>query len=108
MKIKPMNLSFYIAFILSIMTLFFVAYLTSDERTKDLYVQVELSADDTVWELAEKHADKHSLTYTEFISWVEENNGIEASEINEGLTITLPIKKQEIDDSIMYIADGEL
>jgi hypothetical protein len=108
MKIKPMNLSFYIAFILSISILFFVAYLTSDARTNDLYVQVEVSANETIWELAEKHADKHPLTYAEFISWVEKNNGIDASNIKEGLTITIPIKKQEINDSIIFIANGEL
>ncbi|MFZ3587824.1 cell division suppressor protein YneA [Bacillus sp. DJP31] len=107
MKIKLMNLSFYIAFILSILVVFFFAYLSGDAKN-DQYVQIEVSTNDTIWDLAEKYASQHSLTYAQFIHWVEYENRINADEVKAGLKIKIPVKKHNIEDSMILVADGEL
>lgn len=108
MKIKVMNLSFYIAFTISILLLFLVSYMKSNVNIEDQYLLVELSADDTIWELAEEHADYHSLSYSEFISWIEEHNEVNVEEVRAGFKIMIPVKKLKLEDNetLIAIADG--
>ncbi|WP_456275401.1 cell division suppressor protein YneA [Bacillus sp. AK128] len=106
MKIKTMNLSFYIAFIMSITLFFICAYLTSDQRVEEQFVQIEVLENETIWELAERYAERHSLTPSEFVSWVEKNNQINSNFIHAGSSIYIPIEIENQKDSIILVADG--
>lgn len=101
-----MNLSFYIVFFALISLLVFFAYITNNVKLEEKYVQVELSVDDTIWKLAEEYADKHTLTNTQFISWVEQHNHVNANHVRAGLSIFIPIKKTEVESSLMAVADN--
>lgn len=107
MKIKTMNLAFYIAFILSIGAIYIISYLTNNDQLEDKYIKMEIAANETVWELAEKYAEDHNLTTWEFISWVEEKNKIDADNVTIGTSLFLPIEKKNMNDSIIIVADGE-
>jgi hypothetical protein len=104
--IKPMNLSFYIAFFMSIILFFVIAYLSSDARIQDEYVEVKLSTNETVWDLAEEYSEQHSLTPSDFVVWVEENNHIDPNHVRAGVSITIPVIKEKQQDSLMLVAHG--
>jgi hypothetical protein len=108
MKVKTMNLSFYIAFILSIGVVFLLAYINSDEKKEGQYVQVEITKNETIWGIAESRSDLHELSTLEFVEWVEKKNGIDADDIYTGLTITLPIEQKDFNDAVLLVAGGEL
>ncbi|MBM6618348.1 cell division suppressor protein YneA [Bacillus suaedaesalsae] len=107
MKIKTMNLAFYIAFILSIGAFYLISYMTNDDRLEDQYIQMEIAANETVWELAEKYAKDHNLSTWEFVKWVEDKNKVDADHIAIGTVLILPIEKKDKGNSIIIVADGE-
>ncbi|KAA0547846.1 LysM peptidoglycan-binding domain-containing protein [Bacillus sp. BGMRC 2118] len=110
MKIKTMNLAFYIAFILTIGTFCFIAYVTNNEQLEEEYIQMEITANETVWEIAEKYSNNHNLSTWEFVKWVEDKNKIDADHIAIGTALILPIEKNEKnekDNSYMVVAEGQ-
>jgi hypothetical protein len=106
MSIKPMNLSFYIVFFMSIVLFCFIAYLSSDSRIEGEFVEVKLLENETVWDLAEEYSEKHSLTPSEFVTWVKEHNQLHPDYVGAGSTITIPVQKEKLQDSIILVADG--
>ncbi|WP_246939687.1 cell division suppressor protein YneA [Bacillus pinisoli] len=106
MSIKPMNLSFYIVFIMSISVFFILAYFLSDNRIEENYAQVVITENQSIWELAIQFSSEHSLTPSEFVHWVEKNNSIDPDFVKAGTAITIPVKKELEDDSMFLLADG--
>jgi hypothetical protein len=106
MKVNLMNLSFYIVFIMSILTVFIFACLNSENRINNDYVQIQLSNGDTLWEVSEKFASQHGLDTYEFIKWVEDKNNINGNRLLTGQILYIPVKKEHIQDSLLLLADG--
>ncbi|MFD1735910.1 LysM peptidoglycan-binding domain-containing protein [Bacillus salitolerans] len=109
MKIKMMNLSFYILFLFTIFSIFFVSsYINKDSRLEEEYLFIQLSSGDTLWDVAEQFADQHGLATTQFIKWVEEKNNIDGNLIVAGERIVIPVKKEHISDTVLLVADGSV
>lgn len=66
------------------------------------YVQITVNEGDTLWQIAEEFSDKHKLSANEFITWVEQNNGISGGRIFPGDELVIPVLK---DRGINYHAE---
>ncbi|MBM7659265.1 hypothetical protein JOC85_000032 [Bacillus mesophilus] len=106
MSIKPMNLSFYIVFLMSIVLFCFIAYLSSDTRIEEEFVQVQVLENETIWDLAVDYSEKHKLTPSEFVTWVEKHNQLDTDFISAGSIITIPVQIDHTQESIILVADG--
>ncbi|RAK23485.1 LysM domain-containing protein [Anoxybacillus vitaminiphilus] len=89
------KLGHYVAFsILSLMLIGAFLYATKPVD-KDDYMEITVSAGDTLWELAEKYRGSHNLSTHEFIEWVMDVNRLTNERIIAGEKIVIPVLKSE-------------
>jgi LysM repeat protein len=92
MKQKLMH---YVTFsILSLMLIGSFLYATKPINKED-YMEITVSAGDTLWELAEKYSGSHNLSTHEFIEWVIDVNRLTNEQIMAGEKIVIPVLKSE-------------
>jgi cell division protein YceG involved in septum cleavage len=60
------------------------------DKTED-YIKVTVQDGESVWKLAEKFSNDHSLSQAEFVSWVEKENGIAGEVIHPGDELVIPV-----------------
>ncbi|WP_174726951.1 cell division suppressor protein YneA [Mesobacillus harenae] len=66
----------------------------ADETHEDLLV-VTVEEGESLWQISERFAGEHSLNHSEFINWVEKNNGISGDRIHPGEELVIPVKLSE-------------
>jgi cell division protein YceG involved in septum cleavage len=57
------------------------------------YLKIKINKGDSLWAIAKEYEQKHHLTETEFVNWVENYNGITGDRIYSGEELYIPIKK---------------
>jgi cell division protein YceG involved in septum cleavage len=94
------KLAHYIAFsILSLMLIGAFLYATKPVSKED-YIEITVSAGDTLWELAEKYNDSHDLSTREFIEWVIDVNHLTDQQIVAGEKIIIPVLKSDVEELV--------
>ncbi|GLB59245.1 cell division suppressor protein YneA [Cytobacillus sp. NCCP-133] len=92
--LKKLWKSYSYAIILFVLSLAASVILVVQMETleSDKFVTVRVSEGDSLWEIAENFSAEHSLSSNEFVSWVEQNNGITGGRIFPGDVIVIPVK----------------
>ncbi len=83
-----------ILFVLSLAASFILVVQTETPES-DNFVTVTVSEGDSLWAIAKDFSEEHSMSADEFISWVEQNNGIAGGRIFPGDEIVIPVKAVE-------------
>ncbi|SHR10660.1 Cell division suppressor protein YneA [Mycobacteroides abscessus subsp. abscessus] len=73
-----------------------ILVISSGESVEEKYMSVTINEGETLWDLCQNYADKHALSETEFVSWVEEINDINGNVLLVGDEIYIPV---ELNDS---------
>ena len=68
-----------------------VLVLGSTLNESEDYIKVTVQDGESVWKLAEKFADNHTLSPAEFVAWVEKENGITGEVIHPGDQLVIPV-----------------
>jgi LysM repeat protein len=91
----------YIIFsVLSFIFLFTLLYATEPVE-KEKYVEITVSAGDTLWNIAEKYENEHKLSKEEFIKWVIDVNQLPNEQIIAGEKIVIPVLKSEHSEPLL-------
>lgn len=77
----------------------------ADRRSDDNYICITIKEGDSLWKLAEEYSDKHHLTTSEFIAWIEKTNGINGSYLVAGTTLTIPVLKNEQEQTTLVSSE---
>lgn len=70
----------------------------------DEFINVTVQQGDSLWEIAEEFSNSHSMTNSEFISWVKEQNGIEGDAIHPGESLVIPVEMAEYEPDVTVLA----
>jgi len=70
------------------------AHLNSSD---DAYITVTIEEGQSLWEIAETYANEHNLSENEFVSWVQEKNGITGEVIYPGDELVIPVMAEQIE-----------
>ena len=82
-----------------------VLFSNIDDSMED-FQQVTVKKGDTVWDMAERFDDS-KMSKIEFVSWVQENNDLHITQLKEGQTIVIPVKKNIETTDMLHLADSE-
>lgn len=97
------NYSF--AIILLAVSLIFSLVAKAQLNNEDAYITVTIEEGQSLWEIAQSYAGEHQLTESEFISWVEKENGIFGKKIFPGDELVIPVEAAHIEPT--QIADAK-
>jgi hypothetical protein len=75
--------------------IFSLAIKVNDIASSDEYITVTIEEGQSLWVLAHDYASEHNLTESQFISWVEKENGIEGEVIYPGDEILIPVSADQ-------------
>ncbi|WP_088840425.1 cell division suppressor protein YneA [Listeria sp. ILCC797] len=93
---------FVVASVLMGLTLLFYASATNENK----YSTIDVASGDSLWVLANEHAEKANMDKMTFIKWVEKENHLNNSTLKAGDEIVIPIKKNEMNsDSTIQLAN---
>ena len=98
--------SYTIIFIIGVFTLLSALLVTNIDKPEDDYQHITVKKGDTVWDMAEQF-DGSGMTQTEFVSWVQEHNGLHINQLKEGQTIVIPVKNTVENTDMLHLADSE-
>ncbi|MFJ7729262.1 cell division suppressor protein YneA [Neobacillus sp. NPDC097160] len=86
--------SYAIILIIVSCTFAFILSFQHHANDQDQYVKVTISEGDTLWQLSNQYAGKHSLSNDEFVSWVKKHNENISDQIFPGEEIVIPVSKK--------------
>jgi hypothetical protein len=72
--------------------LFSLAVKVHSIASDDAYITVTIEEGQSLWEIAQAYAGEHNLSESQFVSWVEKENGIEGEVIYPGDEIMIPVE----------------
>jgi hypothetical protein len=93
------------AMILLAVSLIFSIVAKAQLNNEDAYITVTIEEGQSLWEIAETFASEHNLSESEFVSWVEKENGIIGETIMPGDELVIPVEAEHIEPT--QIADAE-
>lgn len=70
----------------------------------DEFINVTVKEGESLWEIAEEYSDRHSMSSSEFIQWVEKNNEIAGDEIYPGDNLVIPVEETNTNVEITVLA----
>jgi cell division protein YceG involved in septum cleavage len=70
----------------------------------DEFINVTVQEGETLWEIAEKFSENHSMTASEFVQWVENENGMTGDEIYPGDQLMIPVKETVTNHEVAVLA----
>lgn len=79
-----------------------ILVISNGESVEEKYMSVTINEGETLWDLCKDYADKHALSETEFVSWVEEINDINGNVLLVGDEIYIPVEL--IDSTVTELA----
>ncbi len=71
------------------------------------FVQVTIEEGQSLWELADRFSDRHSMTSAQFVRWVEEKNGISGDRIFPGEQLRVPVLNDDETSPEMIVLAGQ-
>lgn len=83
-----------ILLVCSVIACFIIVWNTG-EPSKEEYVSVTIEKGETLWEISTKYAGHYHMSKKEFISWVEKHNQINASYMEVGKELVIPVKLKD-------------
>ncbi|MBS4172617.1 LysM peptidoglycan-binding domain-containing protein [Bacillus sp. FJAT-49736] len=81
----------------------FFMILQLEDHSKD-YEHITVSEGQTLWEIADMYKIKNGMSHTEFIKWVQDENGLGSTDIKEGQSIVIPIKIKDKVENVQQLA----
>ena len=93
------------AIILLAVSLIFSLVAKAQLNNEDAYITVTIEEGQSLWEIAQSFANEHHLSESEFISWVEKENGIVGKTIFPGDELVIPVEAEHLE--LTQIADAE-
>ncbi|HEY2422403.1 MAG TPA: LysM peptidoglycan-binding domain-containing protein [Neobacillus sp.] len=81
------------ALILIVLTCLITIMISIHSKSNDVFLKVTVSEGDSIWKISEQFSDQHTLSNTEFVSWVKQHNNIEGEKIFPGEKIMIPVNK---------------
>ena len=71
------------------------------------FVNVTIQEGESLWGIAEKYSDQHSMTSAQFVRWVEKKNGISGDRIFPGAQLQVPVQEVEKTNAEMIVLAGQ-
>ncbi|KFZ41735.1 cell division suppressor protein YneA [Anoxybacillus flavithermus] len=68
---------------------------------KERYVEITVSAGDTLWEIADQYKHEHQLSRQQFIEWVMKVNGRSDDQLIVGEKIVIPVLKSNHENQLV-------
>lgn len=69
-----------------------VLILASTLNKSEDYIKVTVQDGESLWKIADKFSESHSMSVAEFVNWVEKENGISGEAIYPGDQLVIPVK----------------
>ena len=98
--------SYTIFFVIGVFALISTVLFSNIDDSMEAFQQVTVKKGDTVWDMAERFDDS-KMSKIEFVSWVQENNDLHITQLKEGQTIVIPVKKNIETTDMLHLADSE-
>ena len=98
--------SYTIFFVIGVFALISTVLFSNIDDSMEDFQQVTVKKGDTVWDMAERFDDS-KMSKIEFVSWVQENNDLHITQLKEGQTIVIPVKKNIETTDMLHLADSE-
>lgn len=70
----------------------------------DEFINVTVQQGESLWEIADKFSDRHTMSNAEFVSWVKAENGIEEDAIHPGDSLVIPVEGTEFEPDVTVLA----
>ncbi|WP_210367454.1 LysM peptidoglycan-binding domain-containing protein [Bacillus sp. REN3] len=70
----------------------------------DSYITVTIEEGQSLWEIADIFSEEHNLSESEFVRWVQKENGIMDEKIYPGDELVIPVNAER--EEISQIADS--
>ncbi len=83
----------YVIILIAISFIAVFALLHKFEKPNE-FTSVTVQEGESLWEIAEKYSDNHSMSSSEFVSWVEKKNGLTGETIFPGDKLVIPVFEQ--------------
>lgn len=74
-------------------------------HTDEDYLTITIKDGQSLWQIAEVFADEHHLSENEFVSWVEQENGIDGEKIFPGDELVIPVSVEKNTLTLLAGAD---
>jgi cell division protein YceG involved in septum cleavage len=84
----------YVIVLISITYISIFALIHKLDQT-DEFMKITVQQGESLWEIAEKYSDRHSMSSPEFIDWVEQKNNINGKSIYPGDQLVIPVKENQ-------------
>ncbi|WP_158176131.1 cell division suppressor protein YneA [Heyndrickxia camelliae] len=68
------------------------------------YEHVIVSEGQSLWSIADTYKMENGMTHTEFIKWVQKENNLKSTDIEQGQTIIIPVKIKDKKDNMHHLA----
>lgn len=102
---KMWNNYSYAIVLITVSLLFTVVAKVQFTSSDDSYVTVTIEDGQSLWEIADSFSEEHNLTESEFVEWVQKENGIIGEKIYPGEELLIPVAAER--HEITQIAGGQ-
>ncbi|QOR68649.1 LysM peptidoglycan-binding domain-containing protein [Cytobacillus suaedae] len=93
MQERRISAIYYVLFtFLLIAMTFAMSDSTIQTHNQESYLEITISPGDTLWEINNAYKEQHNLSFSDFVTWVETNNGVNSNQLKPGDTLFIPIK----------------
>jgi cell division protein YceG involved in septum cleavage len=83
--------SYAITLIILSCSLAFILSFQQHFKDQNKYLKVTISEGDSLWKISNQYSEQHSLSNTEFVSWVKMHNKNISDQIYPGEEIIIPV-----------------
>jgi LysM repeat protein len=97
------------SYVIVLVAVCFIAAIAISNRFEksDEFMNVTVNKGETLWEIAEKFSDQHTMSSAEFVHWVEEENGISGDKIFPGDSLMIPVQNNQQSTEVVTVLAGE-
>ncbi len=101
MKERKISAIYYVLFTFLLISMTFaISDSTIQTHNQESYLEITINYGDTLWEINNAYKEKHNLSFSDFVTWVEKNNGVDSNQLKPGDTLFIPIKSIEDLDTL--------
>lgn len=94
LQLKKLWESYSYAIILVVLSFGMVIVFAANTETANGagFVKIVVKEGDSIWKIASKYSGDHDMSDSDFVKWVERQNGISLGQIYPGDEIIIPVK----------------